>query len=159
MMNTVPDKQQRHLAIKRIIAERTITTQSELVSAMRKLGFRTTQATLSRDMQEIGVSWITTPEGAQYTLNPDHEEGQLSMLVGLEIQDIVANEVLILVKTLPGRAQGVAEIIDHLQIPGVLGTIAGDNTVLVLPRSVPRIKETIKSLREILRRKPVPKAP
>jgi len=59
---------------------------------------------------------------------------------------------LVLVKTLPGRAQGVAEIIDHLRLPLVLGTLAGDNTVLVLPRSTRKIKETINALRDVLAR-------
>jgi transcriptional regulator of arginine metabolism len=51
---------------------------------------------------------------------------------------------------LPGRAQGVAEIIDHLHLPSVLGTLAGDNTVFVLPRSIKTIRETISALRDIL---------
>ena len=52
------EKQQRHLTIKQILASRSITTQSELDSAMRKEGFKTTQATLSRDMKELGSAWV-----------------------------------------------------------------------------------------------------
>lgn len=144
------EKQQRHLTIKQILANRTITTQSELASAMRKEGFKTTQATLSRDMKELGIAWVYTPSGAKYMLSPEQEEERLTTLIGFEIEKIEANESMVVIKTLPGRAQGVAEIIDHLRLPSVLGTLAGDNTVFILPRSIKKIKETISALRDVL---------
>jgi transcriptional regulator of arginine metabolism len=144
------EKQRRHLAIKQIIANRTIKTQSELASTMRKEGFKTTQATLSRDMKELGIAWVYTPSGAKYMLNPEQEEERLTTLIGMEVENIEANETVVVVKTLPGRAQGVAEIIDHLRLPSVLGTLAGDNTVFILPRSIKKIKETIQALRDVL---------
>jgi len=144
------EKQRRHLAIKQIINDRTITTQSELAAAVRKVGFRTTQATLSRDMKELGIAWVHTPSGAKYMLNPEQEEERLTTLIGLEIEHIEANEAIVVVKTLPGRAQGVAEIIDHLRLSSVLATLAGDNTVFILPRSTKKIKETTQALRDVL---------
>ncbi len=144
------EKQQRHLAIKQIIYDREIKTQGELASAMRKAGFRTTQATLSRDMKELGIAWVHTPSGAKYMLNPEQEEERLATLIGMEVEHIEANETTIMIKTLPGRAQGVAEIIDRLQLPTVLGTLAGDNTVFILPRSVKKINETVNALRSVL---------
>jgi len=144
------EKQQRLLAIKQIIINRNITTQSELASAMRKEGFKTTQATLSRDMKELGIAWVYTPNGAKYVLSPEHEEERLTNIIGFEVEQIEANETVVVIKTLPGRAQGVAEIIDHLHLPSVLGTLAGDNTVFVLPRSIKKIKETITELHGIL---------
>ena len=144
------EKQRRHLAIKQIIANRTINTQSELASAMRKEGFKTTQATLSRDMKDLGIAWVYTPSGAKYMLNPEQEEERLTTLIGMEVENIEANESMVVVKTLPGRAQGVAEIIDHLRLPSILGTLAGDNTVFVLPRSIKKIKTTIQALRNVL---------
>ena len=144
------EKQLRHLTIKQIIANSTINTQSELASAMRKEGFKTTQATLSRDMKELGIAWVYTPSGAKYMLNPEQEEERLTTLIGMEVENIEANETVVVVKTLPGRAQGVAEIIDHLRLPSVLGTLAGDNTVFILPRSTKKIKVTIQALRDVL---------
>jgi transcriptional regulator of arginine metabolism len=144
------EKQRRHLAIKQIIANRTINTQSELASAMRKEGFKTTQATLSRDMKDLGIAWVYTPSGAKYMLNPEQEEERLTTLIGMEVENIEANESVVVVKTLPGRAQGVAEIIDHLRLPSILGTLAGDNTVFILPRSIKKIKTTIQALRNVL---------
>jgi transcriptional regulator of arginine metabolism len=144
------EKQKRHLAIKQIISNRAINTQSELASAMRKEGFRTTQATLSRDMKELGIAWVYTPSGAKYMLNPEQEEERLTTLISMEVEHIEANEAVIVVKTLPGRAQGVAEIIDHLRLPSVLGTLAGDNTIFVLPRSVRKIKATVQAIKDVL---------
>lgn len=144
------EKQRRHLAIKQIISDHMITTQSELAAAMRKEGFKATQATLSRDMKELGIAWVYTPSGAKYTLSPEQEEERLTTLIGLEVEHIDANETVVVVKTLPGRAQGVAEIIDHLHLPSVLGTLAGDNTIFILPRSTKRIKETVQALRDVL---------
>jgi transcriptional regulator of arginine metabolism len=144
------EKQRRHITIKQILASRTITTQSELASAMRKEGFKTTQATLSRDMKELGIAWVYTPSGAKYMLSPEQEEERMTTLIGFEIEQIEANESMVVIKTLPGRAQGVAEIIDHLHLPSVLGTLAGDNTVFVLPRSIKKIKETISALHGVL---------
>jgi len=144
------EKQRRHLTIKQILASRTITTQSELASAMRKEGFKTTQATLSRDMKELGIAWVYTPSGAKYMLSPEKEEERLTTIIGFEIEQIESNENVVVIKTLPGRAQGVAEIIDHLRFPSVLGTLAGDNTVFILPRSIKKIKETVSALRGVL---------
>ena len=144
------EKQRRHITIKQILASRTITTQSELASAMRKEGFKTTQATLSRDMKELGIAWVYTPSGAKYMLSPEQEEERLTTLIGFEIEQIEANESMVVIKTLPGRAQGVAEIIDHLRLSSVLGTLAGDNTVFILPRSIKKIKETVSALRGVL---------
>jgi transcriptional regulator of arginine metabolism len=144
------EKQRRHLTIEQILASRTITTQSELASAMRKEGFKTTQATLSRDMKELGIAWVYTPSGAKYMLSPEQEEERMTTLIGSEIEEIEANESIVVIKTLPGRAQGVAAIIDHLRLPSVLGTLAGDNTVFILPRSIKRMKETIGAIRDVL---------
>jgi len=140
------DKYKRHAAIKQILANNVISTQHDLAGALRKLGFRTTQATLSRDMKELGIVWVNSPEGARYQLNPTIEEFKLTNLINMEIESIAANEVMIVIKTLPGRAQGVAEIIDHLNIPSILGTIAGDNTIFVLPRSIKKISEVVNTL-------------
>jgi transcriptional regulator of arginine metabolism len=146
------EKQRRHLAVKQILASRNITTQSALAAAMRKEGFKTTQATLSRDMKELGIAWMHTPNGAKYVLSPEYEEGRLTTLIGYEVEQIESNETIVIIKTLPGRAQGVAEIIDHLRLPLVLGTLAGDNTVFVLPRSIKKIKETIAALQGVLKK-------
>jgi transcriptional regulator of arginine metabolism len=144
------EKQNRQLAIKQIIAEHTITTQEELGQALKRQGFKITQATLSRDMKELGISWVYTPSGSRYMLHTEAEEQRLKSIISFEVELISSNESLIIVKTLPGRAQGVAELIDAMRHPSVLGTIAGDNTIFIAPRSTKKIPETMKLIRNLV---------
>ncbi len=144
------DKQKRHMAIKQVIADQTITTQDELAHALRRHGFRITQATLSRDMKELGVAWVYTPAGSRYMLHTESEEHRLKSMIGLEVDSITSNEGLIVVKTLPGRAQGVAELIDGLHHPAILGTLAGDNTIFVAPKSQRKTPDVLALIRKMM---------
>ncbi len=141
------NKNERHLALKQVITTRQIGTQDELVRALKQSGFAVTQATLSRDMKELRIARVNGPEGAHYALTPEAEEKRLQPYLAIEIESISSNESLIVVKTLPGRAQGVAEILDSFHHPDILGTLAGDNTVFVTPRSTKRIPKLVKELR------------
>ncbi len=143
-------KPARHVAIKHIILHQPVGTQDELCKALRKAGHMVTQATLSRDLKELGVGRVNTPEGAHYVLNAETEEQKLKSFIGYEIEDIDHNEALIVIRTLPGRAQGVAEIIDGLHHPAILGTLAGDNTIFVTPTSSRKIAEVIKALKSLM---------
>ncbi len=147
------NKINRQIAIKQIITSRVIGSQEELCSALHKKGFESTQATLTRDLKDLGVSRVNTPEGLRYVLNPLNEEKRLQSFISYEIEQISANESLVVIKTLPGRAQGVAEIIDSLQNPLVLGTLAGDNTIFVTPSSTRKMDELVKFLRGLMAEK------
>jgi transcriptional regulator of arginine metabolism len=146
----VVNKQSRHFAIKQIIAQHAVANQDELRLLLEAQGFETTQATLSRDLKELGIIRVHTPEGMRYVADIASEESRLATLIGYEIEWIEANEHMVVVRTLPGRAAGVAEIIDSFRLPGVLGTIAGDNTIFIAPRSVARIAELVAELRRIV---------
>ncbi len=137
------NKQRRHLAIKQIIAQQVISNQDELCQALEKAGFAVTQATLSRDMKELGIARVHSADRVRYVLNIESEERRLVPLIGYEIERIDSNETMIVIKTLPGRAQGVAEIIDSMHHPAILGTLAGDNTIFITPASVAKIHETL----------------
>jgi transcriptional regulator of arginine metabolism len=143
------NKVNRQIAIKQIIAEQCIGSQEELCEALHGNGFDITQATLSRDLKELAIARVNTPEGLRYVLNPLNEERRLQSFIGYEVEQISANESLVVVKTLPGRAQGVAEIIDSLHNPLILGTIAGDNTIFVTPASVGKTDELAALLRRL----------
>jgi transcriptional regulator of arginine metabolism len=144
------EKTNRHLAIKQIISEQTITTQEELGAVLKRRGHKITQATLSRDMKELGISWVYTPSGSKYMLHTEAEEQRLKAIISYEVELITSNENMIVVKTLPGRAQGVAELIDSMRHPAILGTLAGDNTIFIAPRSTKRIQETIRLIRKLM---------
>jgi transcriptional regulator of arginine metabolism len=144
------EKQARHISIREIITHRLIASQEDLCKALKSAGFDVTQATLSRDMKELGIARVNSPDGARYVLHVESEERRLQSFIGYEIQHIESNESLIVIKTLPGRAQGVAEIIDSMRIPDILGTIAGDNTIFITPKSVRKIPGLIKSFHQLL---------
>ena len=143
------NKHERHLALKELITKRRIATQEELAKLLKQAGYSVTQATLSRDIQELRVSRLHSPEGAYYALSPEAEEQRLQSYLAMEIESIDHNESLIVVKTLPGRAQGVAEIIDAMHHREILGTLAGDNMIFITPRCVRKITTLLKSLREL----------
>ena len=143
-------KHARLLAIKEILAHAIVGNQDELLRLLKKGGFAITQATLSRDLKDLGVGRVNTADGVRYVLQTEVEEQKLRAFLGYEIEEIDSNESVIVVKTLPGRAQGVAGIIDGLHHPLVLGTIAGDNTILVTPKSVKKIPDLIKVIRSLM---------
>lgn len=128
-------KQARLHTIKEIISSRAIASQDELRRELKKRRCDVTQATLSRDMKELGMIWIASPDGSRYALQPAGEMRALRPLVTAEILSIEHNEALIVVHTLPGCANTVGEYIDVQKHPDVIGTVAGDNTLLVIPRS------------------------
>ncbi len=147
------NKHSRQFAIKQIITHQVIGSQEELCNALVKANFEVTQATLSRDLKELGIARVNTAEGVRYILHTESEERRLTPFIGYEIEKMDANESLVVVKTLPGRAQGVAEIIDSLHHPLILGTLAGDNTIFVTPSSVEKIGEVLNLLRELMTEK------
>ncbi|PIO48690.1 MAG: arginine repressor [[Chlorobium] sp. 445] len=144
------DKAQRQLLIKQIITEKEISNQEELAKELARRGFEVNQATLSRDLKELGIAKVSTPEGVWYQLQPENEAHRLRALISYEIESIHANESLIVIKTLRGRASGVAEILDRLDIPDILGTIAGDDTIFIAPISTKKISAIVRRLKEAI---------
>jgi transcriptional regulator of arginine metabolism len=141
------NKAGRHFAIKEIIGSRPITSQEQLKRELHKRSFRVTQATLSRDLNDLGVS-RGIAEGIHRYLLPSTAEAQiLRPLVGAEVISIQANECLIVIRTLPGCANTVGEFIDIQNHPGVIGTVAGDNTLLVVPESHRKTKQVLQFLK------------
>jgi transcriptional regulator of arginine metabolism len=130
-------KQLRHRAIRDLVGQRPIRTQQELAAALRERGFRTTQATISRDVAELGL--VKAPrEGTQaYALPRRLVEAETSgedrlraLLRDLPIELREAGLLLIL-RTLPGSAHAIAAAIDRARWPEIAGSIAGDDTVFV----------------------------
>ena len=148
------NKHSRQFRIKEIITKQVITSQEDLGEALRRAGVDVTQATLSRDLKEMGVSRINGPEGSHYAMIGDvAEETRLKTLLSYEIEAISHNEVMIIIKTLSGRAQGVAELIDSMKSPLIMATLAGDNTIFVAPQSVKKIGQVVKLIREFIAEK------
>jgi len=137
----------RLFLIREIISTRPVHNQEELRRELLRRGQRVTQATLSRDLRELGVSRAADGNRVRYTMPQEAEVNILRPLVGAEVLSIQANESLIVVRTLPGCAGTVGEFIDVESHPDIIGTIAGDNTVLVIPRSHKRTRSLLEHLR------------
>ena len=131
-------KQARQFAIREIIGSKPqggkpVSNQDELRLELKRRGFNVTQATLSRDLKELGVGRVASDEGFHYVLQPAGEVQILRPLVGAQVLSITATECMIVVKTLPGSASVIGEFLDSLGSEDIIGTIAGDNTLLVIP--------------------------
>jgi transcriptional regulator of arginine metabolism len=144
------NKSGRHFAIRQIIATRVVANQDELRHLLESEGFETTQATLSRDLKELGIGRVHTSDGMRYVLDTGGEENRLATLIAYEIEWIECNEALVIIRTLAGRASGVAEIIDGFRHPDIIGTLAGDNTIFIAPRSTERIQAIVEDLRKLV---------
>ncbi len=140
----------RRDAVARIIRTRRIGTQEELLAAVEEAGFRATQATLSRDLARLGARRVSRPEGGTvYELDGAAERNGLGALRGL-VQGITANGSLVVVRTHPGSAPAIARAIDLGDVPEVLGTIAGDDTIFVAPGGELRPQRVAERLAELL---------
>jgi transcriptional regulator of arginine metabolism len=118
--------------VARILRERLIGTQGELLAALASRGIRATQATLSRDLARLGARRVAAPGGARYELPEEARRDGADALGGL-VNAVARNASLVVVRTHPGSAPAVARAIDLAHLAGALGTIAGDDTVFVAP--------------------------
>ncbi|MBU1097937.1 MAG: arginine repressor [Bacteroidetes bacterium] len=146
-------KLRRQNIIKRVLNDRIISNQEQLLKLLHNEGVKITQATLSRDFADLGVIRTFNDVGVRYVLSSDDFGKQISRLIGLEILSVSHNENMILMRTLAGRAQGVAHYIDRLNREEILGTIGGDDTVLVIPDKVKNISVILEMIDDIISRK------
>ncbi len=129
----------REQAIREIIAQQVVSTQAELVAALAARGFAVTQGTVSRDIQDLGLVKLPTPEGGHRYAAPEAVAAAgpppLDAALREAAQAVVAvgeGAALLVLRTLAGRANLVALAVDQARLPGVVGTVAGDDTVLVV---------------------------
>ena len=119
----------RHGQILKIIRSRSVSTQDELARALRDSGVEATQVTLSRDIRELGL--VKTTDGYR-ELTREAQGTQFSSLASEFLRDVRQAQNQIVLKTAPGHASSVAVALDAEDRPEVLGTIAGDDTILVI---------------------------
>ncbi|MFZ3577135.1 transcriptional regulator AhrC/ArgR [Virgibacillus sp. DJP39] len=129
-------KTQRQIKIREIIAVQEIETQDELVDKLKNLGFSVTQKTVSRDINELCLVKVPTPRGNyKYSLPSDHRfnpSDKLKRLIRDTFVKIDHASHFIVLKTLPGNAQAVGVLIDHLEWHEIMGTICGDDTCMII---------------------------
>jgi transcriptional regulator of arginine metabolism len=133
------NKGQRHIKIREIIANNDIETQDELVDLLKGMGFNVTQATVSRDIKELHLVKVPMMDGRyKYSLPADQRFNPLQKLKRSLMDAFVkidsAGHMLVM-KTLPGNANAIGALIDNLDWDEVLGTICGDDTILIICRT------------------------
>jgi len=148
-------KSARQITILEIIAERVVETQEELADALRAKGFQVTQATVSRDIKELRLVKVLTGEGSYRYATSDKNENSLNeRLIRMFSETVVSiscayNQIIL--KTLSASASIAAETIDSLQWPEILGTIAGENTILMIVRSIDEVQSVVDRLNAMMR--------
>ncbi|MEI7707282.1 MAG: arginine repressor [Chlorobium sp.] len=137
------NKHARQLKIREILQQNSVGNQHDLLQLLRDSGMNVAQATLSRDCAELGIMRSKTDGNYRLRFPDDNASSIIQGLVGIEVLAVHSNETAVIIKTLPGRAHGVGSYLDQLRSPLILGTIAGDDTVLLIPTSVENIPALI----------------
>lgn len=146
-------KTQRHAAILRVVRERRIESQDELRQALVDDGFVVTQATLSRDIRELGLAKLTDPGGGAYYAHPHRGvvRPELAQVAPALLVSVDGVGPFLVLKTASGSAGAVTEALDQAGWSEVIGTIAGDDTVLVITRNQRQRDEIAGRIQEFMR--------
>jgi len=149
-------KERRQRAILTLVSTRPVRSQEELADLLDSQGFETTQATISRDVKELGLVKVPIKDGAAHQFKyvlPTAEvsfTSRLHRLVSELVGNIKSSLNLIVLRTPPGSAMMVAAAIDEAQWPEIIGTIGGDDTILVIvndPKNTPIIVQRFTDLK------------
>ena len=132
-------KNQRQEYLLQIIAEETVETQEQLLERLQERGIRSTQATISRDIKQLRIIKELGPNGTyRYVSSPKPVEHAFSAKLNMIFRQCVTSidyaQNLIVIKTMPGLANAACSAIDKLELPEMLGTLAGDDTCVVIMR-------------------------
>lgn len=144
----------RHAKILEIINNKDIETQEELAWELKRSGIDVTQATVSRDIKELKLIKVLSDTGKYKYASIAPSENMISdKLVSIFshtvlLIDYVGNTIVI--RTIPGSAPAAAETIDSLKLDGIVGTLAGDNTIFVLTRTDQKAEEIVGRLKRLL---------
>lgn len=137
-------RQARQEVIRRLVRENAVRTQRTLVELLRAEGFECTQATVSRDITEMGLKKL--PEGVYVLAEDLHLQRMVSDLV----VNVRSTGNLVLIKAQAGTAPGVAAALDNAELDGILGSVSGDDTILVVVedgRAARRLVETLEKFK------------
>lgn len=133
-------KKSRHSKIVEIIEKQNVETQEELAALLKEAGFEVTQATVSRDIRELKLSKVSTGKGRQKYVVLKHDDSHLGdkyirvLKDGFLSMDMAQN--ILVIKTVSGMAMAVAAAIDALKFKEIVGSIAGDDTIMMAVRTV-----------------------
>ncbi|MCI8615708.1 arginine repressor [Parablautia intestinalis] len=147
-------KKNRHQKIKELVEQFEIETQEELADRLKEAGYTVTQATVSRDIRELKLSKVPMGDGRQkYTIlvHSDHYLSDKYIRVlkdGFLSMDMAQN--ILVVKTVSGMAMAVAAAIDAMKLKEIVGSIAGDDTIMMAVRTVQDTQAVMDKIRNVL---------
>lgn len=147
-------KKNRHQKMKELVDQYEIETQEELAEKLKEAGFQVTQATVSRDIRELKLTKVPTGTGKQkyaILLHSDHYLSDKYIRVlkdGFVSMDIAQN--ILVVKTVSGMAMAVAAAIDAMKLKEIVGSIAGDDTIMMALRSEKDALHTMENIRNVM---------
>ena len=148
-------KVKRHDMISKLVASENVETQEELAAMLREHGFAVTQATVSRDIKELRLIKVLTPEGRYKYATVEKAEADLQerfiRMFSNCVLSVTSSGNIIVIKTITGSASAAAEAVDSLKWPDILGTIAGDNTIFIAIREGKPVGDIIKKFQKMLR--------
>ena len=145
----------RQVTILDLSEKNVIETQEELADALRQRGIQVTQATVSRDIKELRLLKVLTPMGSYKYATADKAENGLTdrfiRMLAESVLSVTAAANMIVVKTLSGSASVAGEALDSFRWQEVLGTIAGDNTIFMVVRSVEEVQTVVSRIQEMMK--------
>lgn len=142
----------RHAKILEIIAKYDVETQEELSEMLVKEGYPVTQATVSRDIRELKLTKVAVSSGRKKYAAISHPQKDLSKYIrifrdGFRSMDMAQN--ILVIKTVPGMAMAVAAALDAMEYQEIVGSIAGDDTIMCAVRTVEDTTELMRRLRRV----------
>ena len=148
-------KNARQTAILSIIEQNDVETQEELAGKLKEMGIVVTQATVSRDIKELRLLKVLSRSGGYKYATADKAEHGLSERFVRMFRDSVLSinfaGNIVVVKTLAGSANAAAEAIDSMHLPEILGTMAGDNTILVIVQNETEAAQAVRRFQDMLK--------
>lgn len=148
-------KARRHAKILELINSRPIDTQDELLNLLNENGFSVTQATISRDIKELRLVKTLTSDGKyHYTTNTGSPKGEISnkflLIFAESVKEIDSAGNILVIKCYTGMANAVCAALDTMHWGGVVGTLAGDDTIFMVMRDDHNARELVMQLRKIM---------
>lgn len=143
-------KNNRLKIIQAILKADEIHSQVDLKERLKKKGYDVSQSTLSRDLKELGYIRAPIGDGSYRIIKVDSGEERIDLLFKLGLVELIGIDNIIVIKTRIGNAQAIAGAIDRARIDGIIGTVAGDDTILSLTRNKSVASRVIKKLKRYI---------
>ena len=145
----------RHTKILDIISKKEIETQDELVAELNACGFKVTQATVSRDIKDLRLTKIPDERGGYKYTSASHNSGgvtpRMKQIFSNSVISINSANNIVVIKTLPGSASSIGAAVDAIKHPAILGSVCGDDTMIVVVASDNDVADVVEKINNMLK--------